>query len=36
MTSADSFAYEARIQIFDAAGNLLVAHCGKASGTRFR
>ena len=37
LTSNDSFSYEAAIQLFDAAGNPAgLAHCGRATGTRFQ
>jgi hypothetical protein len=36
LTSANSFTYSARIQFFDADGNLLFSGCGRATGTRFK
>jgi hypothetical protein len=35
LTDANSFAYSATIQIFDANGNLVVTLCGRATATRF-
>ena len=35
LTSADSFAYSATIQFFDADRNLVFSACGRATGTRF-
>ena len=35
LTGANSFIYSARIQIFDANGNLVTDLCGRATGTRF-
>ena len=35
LTSANGFAYKANIEIYDANGNLLISHCGKATGLRF-
>jgi hypothetical protein len=35
LTSANSFAYIATIQIFNANGDLVASHCGKATATRF-
>src|SRR5438874_5595929 len=35
LTSANSFTYSARIQFFDAEGNLVFSACGRATGTRF-
>ena len=35
LTDANSFTYNATIDIFDANGNLLVTLCGQATGTRF-
>ena len=35
LTSANSFTYNATIQIFDADGNLIASHCGRGTGTRF-
>ena len=35
LTDANSFAYSATIQIFDANGNLIVTLCGRSTATRF-
>ena len=35
LTTADSFAYSATIQVYDADGNLLATHCGRSTATRF-
>ena len=35
LTGANSFIYSAKIQIFDANGNLVTDLCGRATGTRF-
>ena len=35
LTGANSFIYSSTIQIFDANGNLIATHCGRATGTRF-
>lgn len=35
LTSANSFTYNATIQIVDANGNLIATRCGKGTGTRF-
>lgn len=35
LTDANSFIYNATIQIVDANGNLIASHCGRATGTRF-
>jgi hypothetical protein len=35
LTTADSFSYSSTIEIYDADGNLLATHCGRATGTRF-
>jgi len=36
LTTSDSFTYTSTIQIYDADGNLLSTHCGRADGTRFQ
>jgi hypothetical protein len=36
LTSANSFTYSARIQTFDANGNLIGTFCGRSTGTRFQ
>jgi hypothetical protein len=36
LTGANSFIYSATIQIFDANGDLVASHCGRATGTRFQ
>jgi hypothetical protein len=35
LTSADSFSYDSTVEIYDADGNLLATHCGRATATRF-
>lgn len=35
LTTSNSFAYDARIQFIDPAGNVLVTLCGSATGARF-
>ena len=35
LTSNDGLSYESVVQIFDAQGNAVAAHCGRATGTRF-
>jgi hypothetical protein len=35
LTSANGFDYKSNIEIYDANGNLLISHCGKATGLRF-
>jgi len=35
LTTANSFAYDAKIQFIDPAGNVLVTLCGRATGMRF-
>lgn len=35
LTDPNSFIYNAKIQIFDANGNLVSTRCGRATGTRF-
>jgi hypothetical protein len=36
LTSANTFSYSSTIQIYDAGGNLLATHCGRATATRFQ
>jgi hypothetical protein len=35
LTGGDAFSYKSSVEFYDANGNLLVAHCGKATGLRF-
>ncbi|MCI0538949.1 MAG: hypothetical protein L0Z50_27395 [Verrucomicrobiales bacterium] len=35
LTDANTFIYNATIQIVDANGNLIASHCGRGTGTRF-
>jgi hypothetical protein len=36
LTDSDTFVYSSTIQVFDNNGNLVAAHCGKATGVRFQ